>query len=131
MKIVLFALILTCTFFSIYTDTAIATESEEVITAGDLFQAYKANSATTREKYLNRRIQIDGVVLQTYMSRYMTPNVDLSDRAGGEVMAICVLSRLDMGKLTNYTPGQTATFSGRVHAFGENRIIIKDTKPME
>ena len=109
----------------------ISAASQEVISAADLFQAYQTNTSATKEKYLNKTIQINGVVVQTYMSRYMTPNVDLSDRASGDVMAVCVLSRFDMGKLSNYTPGQTATFSGRVHAFGENRIIIKDTKPLE
>ena len=111
--------------------STIAAASQEVISAADLFKAYQTNASVTKEKYLNKTIQINGVVVETYMSRYMTPNVDLSDRASGDVMAICVLSRLDMGKLSNYTPGQTATFSGRVHAFGENRIIIKDTKPVE
>ena len=111
--------------------SSISVASQEAISAADLFRAYQTNTPATKEKYLNKTIQINGVVVQTYMSRYMTPNVDLSDRANGDVMAICVLSRLDMGKLSNYTPGQTAAFSGRVHAFGENRVIIKDTQPVE
>ena len=109
----------------------ISDASQEVISAYDLRQAYNANSEVTRQQYLNKTIQIKGVVVSKGMSRYLTPNVELSDRKDGPVLAICVLPRLDMNKLSNYAPGQNVTFSGRVHALNENRIIIKESKTME
>ena len=108
--------------------STISADSQEVISAYDLYQAYNANPEATRQQYLNKTIQIKGVVISKGMSRYMTPNVELSDREGGQVLAICVLPRLDVNKLSNYKAGQIATFSGRVHVLNENRIIIKESK---
>jgi len=99
----------------------------EVITASDLRQTFDANPTVTREQFLGKTIQIKGVVVSTGISRYMTPYVELSERQGSPVLALCVLPRLDAGKLSSFTPGQTVTMSGRVQALSEKRILLKES----
>jgi len=110
---------------------SISAASQEVISIYDLRQAYLANPESARQEYLSKTIQVRGVVVSTGMSRYLTPVVELSDSKDGPVLAICVLPRLDVGKLSDYTTGQTAAFSGRVQVLNENRIIIKESRAVE
>ena len=119
-------IILSVPFFAFGADGEVIT-----ITALELHQAFISNPTATEEQYLNKTIQLTGIVTVKGMSRYMTPNVELADHKDGTVLAICVLPRLDVGKLSNFKPGQKATFSGRVHRLTETRIILKECKAVE
>ena len=100
----------------------------EVITPYDLRKASIDNLSAAKEQYLNKTVLIKGVVISTGMSRYMTPNVVLSDQ-GAE--AICVLPYLDVAKLSGFNQGQTVTMSGRVHNMTEERTVIKECRAVE
>ena len=112
--------------------TAVASGAERiVISAHDLRKAAIDDRNAAEARYLNKTVRISGIVLSTGISRYMTPNVELSDREGGPVQAICVLPRLDAGKLSDFKPGQSATMSCRVHALSERAVILKECTAAE
>ena len=97
----------------------------EVISAQDLHRAVSAGSKAAEAQYLNKTVQVKGVVVSKGMSKYLTPNVALSGSEKGPELVICVLPRRDVGKLSDFEPGQNVTFSGRVHRLGE-RVIMKE-----
>ena len=76
-------------------------------------------------------VQVKGIVLSTGISRFMTPNVMLSDSDGGPVQVICVLPRLDAGKLSDFKPGQSVTMAGRVLKVTERGVLLKESKAVE
>ena len=94
----------------------------EVISAQDL---HRAGSKAAEAQYLNKTVQVKGVVVSKGMSKYLTPNVALSGSEKGPELVICVLPRRDAGKLSDFEPGQNVTFSGMVHRLGE-LIIMKE-----
>ncbi|MCL2029275.1 MAG: OB-fold putative lipoprotein [Deltaproteobacteria bacterium] len=96
------------------------------ITAHDLLKAFTDDPGAAEKLYLGKTVRIKGIVLSTGISRYMTPNVELSDRAGGTLQAVCVLPRLDADKLSGFTPGRSVTMSGRVYKHFSGRMVIKD-----
>ena len=106
-------------------------EEQEAITARDLLRAFTDDHSAAEKKYLNKTMLIEGVVVATGISKYMTPNVELSDRAGGTVQAVCVMPRLDADKLSGFTPGQSVTMSGKVYKLYSGRMVIKECKTTE
>ena len=98
------------------------------VTAHDLLKAFTDDRSAAETQYLGNTVRIKGIVLATGISRYMTPNVELSDRAGGVVQAICVLPRQDAEKLSGFTPGQDVTMAGRVYKYYSGRMVIKECK---
>ena len=109
--------------------TIFATE-KVVITAQELYRAATQDPKAAEALYLGKTMSIRGVVVATGISRYLTPTVTLSSHNGGPEMIICVLPRLDAGKLSDFTPGQTVTFSGRIHRVSE-RVVVKESKAVE
>ena len=103
---------------------------QAVIGAYELHKAASEDRKGAESMYLGQIIQIRGIVVDKGMSRYLTPTVTLSGTAGGEGHIICVLPRLDVGKLSSFKEGQTVTMSGRVQALGQ-RIIVKESKVVE
>ena len=101
------------------------TEEQLFITAQELYKSVTENRSEAETKYLGKTMQIEGIVVSKGMSKYLTPNVVLSSHADGPEMVVCVLPRVDVGKLSDFTVGQQAKFSGRIHSFGE-RVIVKE-----
>ena len=101
-----------------------------VIAAYDIHKAASDDSKAADAQYLGKTILVKGIVVSKGISRYLTPTVTLSSREGGPELIICVLPRLDVGKLSNFEPGQSVTFSGRVQRLGE-RIILKECTAVE
>jgi hypothetical protein len=97
----------------------------------DLRQAFAGNRAEADARYLGETVPVTGVVLSTGISRYMTPTVMLSDHAGGELYVICVLPRLDVGKLSDFEPGQSVAMIGRVYRLSERGVVLKECKAAE
>jgi len=96
-----------------------------VINAQDLHKAASDNSRAAEAQYLGKTVLVKGIVVSKGISRYLTPTVTLSAYEKGPELIICVLPRLDVGKLASFEPGQNVTFSGRVYRMGE-RVIIKE-----
>jgi len=97
----------------------------EVFTAYDIHKAASEDSKAANAQYLGKTVTVKGIVVAKGISRYLTPTVTLSSREGGPDLIVCVLPRLDVGKLSNFEPGQEVTFTGRVQHMGE-RIILKE-----
>lgn len=99
-----------------------------VVTAGELSRAFRDHPEQTEEKYLGKTLLISGMVRETGMSIYMTPNVMLADTEEGEVFVICVLPRADTGRLGQYKKGQRVIMSGRVYRFiqDDGRVVMKE-----
>lgn len=106
-------------------------EEQKTITAHDLLKAFTDDPGAAEAQYLNKTVRIEGIVASTGISKYMTPNVELSDRADGTVQAVCVMPRLDADKLSGFTPGQSVTMSGKVYKFYSGRMVIKECKTAE
>jgi len=132
MKRVLTILSLACVLLVLI---AIASASNvEVISPYDLRKAAIDNLDAAKEQYMNKTVYIKGVVVSTGMSRYMTPNVVLSDQ--GEE-AICVLPYIGIAywnrsaQLSDFEVGQTITMSGRVHGMTKERVVLKESKKVD
>jgi hypothetical protein len=103
----------------------------EVISIAGIRRDSKADIDSARERYLNKRVVIKGVVVSTGMSMYMTPTVLLADQ--GEE-ALCVLPYVGIGllerkaQLSDYKEGQAVTMSGRIHAMSIERLVLKECK---
>jgi len=105
----------------------ILSQEQIVVTAQELQKAIADDPKAAEAMYLNKTILIKGIVVSKGISRYLTPTVTISDSADGPEMAICVLPRLDAGKLSDFQPGQSVTFSGRVQAMSR-LVIMKECK---
>jgi membrane-bound inhibitor of C-type lysozyme len=107
---------------------------QEVLTPYDLRKAVSDDLDAARARYLNETVQIKGTVGSTGMSRYMTPNVVLTDR-GAEI--ICVLPYVGIAywnrnaQLSDFEIGQTVTMSGRVHGMSERAVVFKECEVVE
>ena len=101
------------------------------ISAHELHRAAAENTRAAEAQYLGKNVVVRGIVVSRGMSRYLTPTVVLSSHAGGPELVICVLPRLDVAKLSDYEPGQTAVFSARVHRLSPERVVLKESKAMD
>ena len=122
-------LILGCLLLAI--PFAVSGTENEVMTLSDLKKAYADNPGAAEAKYLGKIVLVRGFVLSAAISRYLTPAVTLSGRVGGEAQAICVLPRLDVGKLSSFRAGQSVTISGKVYRLSADRVVIKECSAVE
>ena len=130
MRKILATFVVGCALLAVF-PAASGSEHREIIAAHDLRRAFADDQNAAETQYLGKTILVQGVVLTTGMSIYLTPTVTLSDREGGSAQVICVLPRLDAGKLSDFKPGQRAVMSGRVHRLTERGVILKECKAVE
>ena len=110
---------------------------ERVFTPHDLPKAFAENPSEARAQYMDKTVQIKGIVVDKGMSRYMTPYVELSENGKGPALALCVLPYSGVAfwnrsaQLSDFEQGQTITMSGRVHNLNENRVLLKESKAVE
>lgn len=106
---------------------SVASGAEQVVIASqDLGKAITDNPTL-----VGQVVQVQGVVHSTGISRYMTPNVMLSDSDGGMVHVICVLPYLDVAKLVDFKAGQSVIMTGRVLKLTERGVLLKESKLLE
>ncbi len=108
-----------------------ARAAEETVSAADLRQAFADDRDGAEKKYVGKTIRVTGVVVSTGMSIYLTPNVVLSDKEQGAVKVICVLPRIDTGKLSEFKPGQRVTMSGRGYRLSDRGVVLKECKQVD
>ena len=94
--------------------------------ARQLWQAFNDDAQKTGQELLGKTVQISGIVVETGMSIYLTPNVRLSDAAGGKIYVTCVLPRKDTELLSNFKKGEKVTMSGRVYRFSSGNATVID-----
>ena len=104
-----------------------------IVSPHHLRESFGENHDRAEARYGGKIVLVEGIVLSAGMSRYMTPNVVLSDRVGGEVQVICVFPRLYVGKLSGFSPGQNAQISGKVYSYSEQRgvVVMKECRIAE
>jgi len=111
-----------------------AAESSEKATlefkARQLWQSFQDDQAKAEQELIGKTIQITGIVVETGMSIYLTPNVRLSNAADGTIYVSCVLPRADTGLLSSFNKGDHVTMSGRVHRLSPrtDAVVIKESK---
>lgn len=98
------------------------------VEAAVLWREFKDDQDKAEARYAKGRVRVTGVVAETGMSRYATPNVRLSDKEGGTVYVICVLPRADVFKLSSFTVGGRATLSGEYRHHYNGPIVIKECR---
>ena len=101
--------------------------------AVQLWQVFKDDPQKAEQTLLGKTVDISGVVVETGMSIYLTPNVRLSDVAGGKVYATCVLPRSDAGLLSSFSKGSRVTMKGRIYRFSANNetVVVKESRKVE
>jgi hypothetical protein len=108
--------------------TAGAAVAGEALEARALWQAFQADQRGAADTYFTRQVTVSGVVVETGMSIYATPNVKLSDAQGGDVYVICVLPRADAFKLSDFTIGERASLVGTVRHNNKGAVVIKECR---
>ncbi|MDR3002162.1 MAG: hypothetical protein LBU89_12975 [Fibromonadaceae bacterium] len=98
--------------------------ASETVTPASLWASFKAEPDAFRES-IGNKITISAIVADTHISAYLTPVVSLVDKSGDEVKVICVLPRLDAGKLSSFKAGEKVKMSGNLYAAREEKIVIK------
>ena len=116
---------------------ATSVTEEKVFTPRDLPKAFAENPSVIKAQYMDKTVQIKGIVVDKGMSKYMTPYVELSESGKGPAPALCVLPYIGVAywnrstQLSDFEQGQTVTMSGRVHNLNENRVLLKESKVVE
>ena len=100
------------------------------ISSQEIHKAASDNLKNAEALYLGKIITVKGIVVAKGMSRYLTPTVTLSNVEGGAEQVICVLPRLDAGKLSGFQIGQSLAMTGKVYRLGE-RVIVKESRVAE
>ena len=109
----------------------------KVFTPHDLPKAFAENPSAAKAQYMDKTVQIKGIVVDKGMSRYMTPYVELSESGKGPGPARCVFPYVGIAywnrsaQISEFEQGQTVTISGRVNSLNENRVLLKESKAVE
>ena len=116
--------------------SSVALESKspsEVQGVRQLWQVFQDDQARSEQIFLGKNVIIEGVVIDTGISIYLTPNVRLSDKPGGENYIVCVLPRGDADTLTSYKKDDSVIMTGRVYSSkaGGGRIVIKECQRVQ
>ena len=97
--------------------------------AKEFWQEFEDDRQKAEEDFIGKTMNFTGVVVETGMSIYLTPNVRLSDAVDGPIYLICVLPRADTGTLSTYNKGDLVTMTGRVYrSKSGGGVVIKECK---
>ena len=122
-------LVITIFLISFFIYPAFSQDGIITISAKDFWLEFQNDKHTAESKYIGQTMNYTGVVVGTGISIYMTPNVMLSDNIDGSVYLICVLSRGDVDKLSQFKKGDTITMNGRVYRSKTGGgVVIKECK---
>ena len=115
--------------------SAHATEPQvnsEVFEVQQFWQTFQDGPEKAEQAFLGKTINISGIVVDTGISIYLTPNVRLSDKSEGSAYVVCVLPRSDTDTLSSYKKGERVAMTGRVysHRAGE-RVVIKECRRLK
>ena len=114
-----------------------AAAEQEIFKPQDLPNAFAANAEAAKEQYLNKTVQLKGIVVGKGMSRYMTPNIEISENGKAPVTAICVFPYSGiaywnrMAQIEPFQPGQRVVISGRVNSLSGERVLLKESQLVE
>ena len=113
----------------IFTGTALGQEPPKTFPVREFWQEFEKDRQKAEKDFIGQYFNFTGVVVDTGMSIYMTPNVMLSEAPEGPIYLICVLPRTDVGTLSEYKNGDRVTMTGRVHhSKSGGGVVIKECK---
>lgn len=100
---------------------------DSIITAKELYEAFKKDEAAAKEQYAGKIITIKGFVVYTGPDVYALPSVELSERKGGKSRILCVLPFSDYLRLRKVSKGDEVLISGEVRGFYEkgDQVLLK------
>ena len=106
-----------------------AQEDLPTFSAGEFWQAFEDDRQKAEKEFIGKTMNFTGVVVETGMSIYLTPNVRLSDAVDGPIYLICVLPRADTATLSTYNTGDRVTMTGRVYrSKSGGGVVIKECR---
>ena len=107
-----------------------AAAADEPLEVRQLWLMFQDNGGKAGNDLLGKTVTVSGVVVETGMSVYLTPNVRLSDAQTGGVYVVCVLPRGDAGLLSGFAKGERVTMTGRVYRGDPNggRVVLKECR---
>ena len=112
-----------------FVGTAFGQDAPETVSAREFWQKFEGDREKADAEYIGKTMNFIGVVVETGMSIYLTPNVKLSDSPDGPIYLICVLPRVDAGKLSEYTKGDEVTMTGRVYrSKAGGGVVVKECR---
>ena len=112
--------------------TAFSQEPPQTFSAREFWQKFENNRHKAEDEFIGKTMTFTGVVVETGMSIYLTPNVRLSDSPDGPIYVICVLPRAEAGTLSKYKKGDRVAMKGRVYSSKSGRgVVIKECRPVE
>ena len=115
--------------FLSFVGTALGQDASKTVSAKEFWQEFETDREKADAEYIGKTMNFTGVVVETGMSIYLTPNVKLSDSPDGPSYLICVLPRADAGKLSEYTKGDKVTMTGRVYSSKSGgSVVVKECR---
>ena len=115
-----------------FAQLALSQDEIPTIAARDFWQEFEDDRPQAETKYIGQTLNYTGVVVDTGISIYLTPNVMLSDSPDGRTYLICVLPRADVNKLSQFKKGEQVTLTGRVYrSKAGGGVVIKECKRVD
>lgn len=112
-----------------FAGAAFSRDSSQTFPVKEFWQKFEDDRPKAEAEFIGKTLNYTGVVVETGMSVYMTPNVRLSDGPDGRVYLICVLPRADVGELSDYKKGDRITMTGRVYSSKPGKgVVIKECR---
>ncbi len=112
-----------------FAGTVMAQDDARTFAAKEFWQEFENDREKAETAFIGKTMTFTGVVVETGMSIYLTPNVKLSDSPDGPVYLICVLPRADAGKLSTFKKGERVTMTGRVYSSkAGGGVVLKDCR---
>lgn len=108
-------------------------EEMEVLSAYEVSRAVSDDYDAALVKYENKTVVIKGTVGRTYISPFLTPNVELLSGDGAKVTFVLPYGGVTrgMGQLSDFKPGQEVTMQGRIIGIREDFIVLKESNVVE
>ena len=111
----------------IFSRTAFSQDAQKTFSASEFWQEFENGREKAEAEYLGKTLNYSGVVVETGMSIYLTPNVRLSDSPDGKIYLTCVLPRDKAHTLSEYKKGDLVTMRGRVYrSKSGGGVVVKE-----
>lgn len=100
---------------------------DSIITAKELYDAFKKDEDAAIKKYGNKTITIKGFAVFVGPDVYALPSVELSEKKKGKSRILCVLPFSDYLKLRKVSKEDEVVITGEVRGFYEkgDQVLLK------
>ncbi|MBC5646224.1 hypothetical protein AALM74_11885 [Parabacteroides segnis] len=101
--------------------------NDSIMTAKELYDAFKKDEAAAKKQYSGKTITIKGFAVFIGPDVYALPSVELSEKKGGKSRILCVLPFSDYLKLRKVSKGDETVITGEVRGFYEkgDQVLLK------